>query len=439
MPWVDYRRGVTSRATTPARTRLTAAVALALVGAVAAGCGGGADPDDSASTTSTPTTGATAPTPSRTASPSTSASASTPSSQPSGGAANVSACARQTADGLSEEQALGQLLMVAFDTAASRTALDGLIADQHVGNVIYLGGWDGASRVKETSEHLQAQATKSATAGIPLLLAADQEGGEVRQLRGEGFTKVPSAKVQAQMSSSELTAAAKLWAGELKDVGINVNLAPVTDTVPADIGRGNEPIGKYARQYGSDPATVTKASTAFLKGMIEGGIMGTVKHFPGLGRVSKNTDFNTTGITDLVATPNDPFLAPFTAGVKAGAGLVMVSSARYPGLDATKTQAMFSKPIITGLLRDKLGFEGVVITDDINAKSVRSIPAAQRAVDYIAAGGDILLTGDPESVPTMVTALSDKARTDEAFATQLESSVLRVVALKERMGLITCG
>ena len=422
--------------TLPGR-RLAAAVALGLTGALAAGCGGGSAPDGTAS--STPSTTSSAPGP---ASPSPSASAAaSASSSPSSAATtvDVSACVRQKADSLSEEQAIGQLLMVAFDTAAPRTALDGLIADQHVGNVIYLGGWDGAGRVKETSSHLQDQATQAATAGIPLLLAADQEGGEVRQLRGQGFSAVPSAKVQAQMSPSALTAAAKGWAGELKAVGINVNLAPVTDTVPAEIGRANEPIGKWGRQYGSDPATVTKASTAFLKGMIEGGVMGTVKHFPGLGRVEKNTDFNTTGITDTVATPKDPFLAPFTAGVKAGAGLVMVSSARYPGLDATKTQAMFSKPILTGLLRGQLGYEGVVITDDINAKAVRSIPADERATSYIAAGGDILLTGSPESVPGMVDALATKARADEEFATQLETSVLRVVALKERMGLISCG
>ncbi|KRE43898.1 beta-hexosaminidase [Knoellia sp. Soil729] len=329
--------------------------------------------------------------------------------------------------------------MVAFQTGDSRTALDDLIADQHVGNVIYLGGWDGASLVKKTSAHLQAQATKAATAGIPLLLAADQEGGEVRQLRGEGFSKVPSAKVQAQMSSAELTAAAKGWAGELKAVGINVNLAPVTDTVPADIGTANEPIGKYGRQYGSDPATVTKASTAFLKGMIEGGIMGTVKHFPGLGRIRNNTDFNATGITDNIATPKDPFLAPFTAGVKAGAGLVMVGSARYPGLDDTRTQAMFSKPIITGLLRDQLGFDGVVITDDINAKAVQAIPVAERATSFLRAGGDILLTGDPKSVPAMTKAITDKARADEGFALHVDAAVLRVVALKERMGLISCS
>lgn len=396
-------------------------------------CGGGAAPEQTASSTPSTTSGSTD-TPSPSATPS-----GTVEPSASGGPVNVSACVRQKAASLTEEQAIGQLMMVAFDTAASRTALDDLIAAEHVGNVIYLGGWDGATRVKRTSAHLQEQATEAATAGIPLLLAADQEGGEVRQLRGEGFSRPPTAKVQAQMSSAELTQAAKGWAGELKAVGINVNLAPVTDTVPAEIGRANEPIGKWGRQYGADPDTVTKASTAFLKGMIDGGVMGTVKHFPGLGRIENNTDFNTTGITDTVATPDDPFLAPFTAGVEAGAGLVMVSSARYPGLDATKTQAMFSKPIITDLLRARLGYDGVVITDDINAKAVRSIPAAERATSYIAAGGDILLTGDPGSVPEMVTALADRARADEDFATQLETSVLRVVALKERMGLISCG
>lgn len=444
MPCVDYRRGVTSRSTTLARPRLTATVAIALAGLLAAGCGGGETPDDTASTSPSGASSTATGSPTPSATPSTtspSASASGTEGPPeAGGTANVSACARHTADALTEEQALGQLLMVAFQTSDSRTTLDGLIAKQHIGNVIYLGGWnDGAALVKQTSAHLQAQATKAATAGIPLLLAADQEGGEVRQLRGPGFSNVPSAKVQAQMPPAELTAAAKVWAGELKAAGINVNLAPVTDTVPADIGKANGPIGKYGRQYGSDPATVTKASSAFLKGMIEGGVMGTVKHFPGLGRIRNNTDFNTTGITDTVATPKDPFLAPFTAGVKAGAGLVMVGSARYPGLDATKTQAMFSKPIITGLLRDKLGFDGVVITDDINAKAVQALPVAKRATSFIEAGGDILLTGDPSSVPTMTKAISDKARADENFALLVDASVLRVVALKERMGLVACG
>ena len=124
--------------------------------------------------------------------------------------------------------------------------------------MIYLGGWDGADKVTRTSEHLQGLVSGKSTGDVGLLIAADQEGGEVHQLRGEGFTRPPSAKEQATMSSAALTRAATGWARELKAAGVNVNLAPVTDTVPADIGRANEPIGRCGRQYGSDPETVER-------------------------------------------------------------------------------------------------------------------------------------------------------------------------------------
>ena len=234
-----------------------------------------------------------------------------------------------------------------------------------------------------TSEHLQGLVSGTSTGDVGLLVAADQEGGVVHQLRGEGFTRPPSAKQQATMSSSALTKAATGWAREMKAAGVNVNLAPVTDTVPADIGRANEPIGKWGRQYGSDPKTVERASSAFLKGMLAGGIEGTVKHFPGLGRIRNNTDFNATGITDDVTTADDPYLQPFAAGVKAGAGLVMVGSAKYSKLDPG-VPAMFSAPIVTDLLRGDLGYDGVVITDDVNAKAVAATPAPQRAVKVVA-------------------------------------------------------
>ncbi len=110
------------------------------------------------------------------------------------------------------------------------------------------------------------------------------------------------------MDPADLTEAAASWAEELKAAGVNVNLAPVTDTVPEDIGRANEPIGKWGRQYGSTPEAVSRSATAFLEGMLEGGVQGTVKHFPGLGRIRNNTDFSSTGITDEVATEDDPFL-----------------------------------------------------------------------------------------------------------------------------------
>ena len=219
---------------------------------------------------------------------------------------------------------------------------------------------------------------------------------------------------------------------------MNVNLAPVTDTVPAQIGRANEPIGKWGRQYGSTPRTVSRAATAFLKGMLAGGIEGTVKHFPGLGRIRGNTDFTTTGITDDVATVDDPFLAPFQDGIDAGAGLVMVSSARYPKLDA-KNAAMFSPAIIDALLRGRMGYTGVVITDDLNAAAARTLTPADRAVRYVSAGGDILLTGDPSVATTMMSALATSAANSPALATKVKDSVMRVLTLKERMGLLPCS
>ncbi len=410
---------------TTASPRRAALAAGALLALVTAGCA----QDDAAPT---PSAAASTPieSPSTSSGP-TAAETPTPSAGPE-------ACVQQTMSSLSEEQRLGQLLMIGFDTAAPLDALDADIGQDHVGNVIYLGGWEGADKVTRTSEHLQGLVSGDSTGDVGLLVAADQEGGEVHQLRGDGFTRPPSAEDQAKLAPAELTREATMWAKQLKAAGVNVNLAPVTDTVPKSIGTANEPIGKFGRQYGSDPETVERASRAFLKGMLAGGIEGTVKHFPGLGRIRNNTDFNATGITDDVTTSDDPYLEPFAAGVDAGAGLVMVGSAKYTKLDAG-VPAMFSRKIVTDLLRDRMGYAGVVITDDVNATAVKATPAGERAVKVVDAGGDIVLTGDASGAPVMLRALADEAAADPAFSRKVDASVARVLTLKERMGLLPCS
>ncbi len=394
--------------------------ALLLTGALAvtlAGCSGSSGGDST--TTADPT-----------AAPSTTAAS--PSSTP------TPVCADQVLSALTDDQRLGQLIMVGFDTNAARGSLDTLITEQHVGNVIYLGGWDGAEKVKSTSTHLQGLVSETATAGLGLLIAADQEGGEVHQLRGKGFTQPPSASTQATMAPDALTKAATGWAKEMKAAGVNVNLAPVADTVPESMGTKNGPIGKYHREYGSDPEGVATSVTAFIKGMLAGDVEPTVKHFPGLGRIRNNTDFSSTGITDDTTTVDDPYLKPFVAGIDAGAGLVMVGSARYSKIDPD-VPAMFSAPIVTDLLRGELGFDGVVITDAVNAEAVKATKPADRAVKVIAAGGDIVLTGDAGTVPAMLAALRSKVAADPEFADQVQSSVERVLTLKDRMGLLPCS
>ena len=336
---------------------------------------------------------------------------------------------------MSQAQRWGQLFMVGIQPGTAPAGIDATIRASHVGSVIYLGGWSGASTVKATSDHLQQVATGPAD----LLIAADQEGGAVQQLKGKGFSVLPSALNQGKMSPTQLRALGATLARELRAAGVNVNLAPVADTVPPSMVDTNAPIGKYRRELGTDPAVVAAAVPELVTALQSGTVVATVKHFPGLGRITGNTDVTTVGITDTQTSADDPFLEPFRAGVASGVGMVMVSSARYPKLDETN-QAMFSRAIVTDLLRGKLGFDGVIVTDDVGAaKAVAAVPVPERAVRFLAAGGDRVLTANAAAVPSMLAAIKARAARDPAFAAGIEASVRRVLDLKARFGLLQCA
>jgi beta-N-acetylhexosaminidase len=334
--------------------------------------------------------------------------------------------------------------MVGIHPSASSRALAAQVSKQQLGGVIYLGGWwQGSATVTAVSQRLQAAASARAraTGGVGrLLVAADQEGGEVQQLRGAGFTRIPSARTQATMGTTALQRSAAAWGRELKRAGVNVNLAPVADTVPTSLGSGNAPIGAHRRDFvPGSPSANGRYAAAFVRGTLAAGIAPTVKHFPGLGRVRANTDVAASGITDSTTTMTDPYLVPFREAIAAGAPLVMLSSARYTRIDGAH-QAMFSTPVISTLLRGRLGFDGVVISDDVGAaRAVSAVPVGERATRFVAAGGDVVLTAEPEQAGTMVAALTARAAKSPAFATQLRAATARVVALKVRLGLASCG
>ena len=186
-----------------------------------------------------------------------------------------------------------------------------MLRDQRAGGVVLLGTWNGASTVGAATRHWQPVGS-TASGGIGVLVAADQEGGQVRHLQGAGFTATPSALSQGRAGTAGATAATV--AAELKAVGVNVDLAPVADTVAASFAPRNAPIGAYQREYGNDPATVSKAVVAAVGGYQDGGISATLKHFPGLGRVTGNTDLTANGTTDTTTTADDAYLEPFRAG-----------------------------------------------------------------------------------------------------------------------------
>jgi beta-N-acetylhexosaminidase len=332
-------------------------------------------------------------------------------------------------------QRAGQLLMVGLQPTGSSRALAAQVKKQGLGGVIFLGGWsNGATSMAAISTRLQAAAADG------LLVAADQEGGQVQQLRGSGFTRMPSARTQAQSGVGTEQKNVEAWSRQLKKAGVNINLAPVADTVPTSLGAANQPIGRYRRDFApGSPKTNATYAAAFVRGTLAAGIAPTVKHFPGLGRITGNTDVTTIGITDRTTDADDPYLAPFAAGIKAGAPLVMISSARYPKLDADNP-AMFSRAVVSGLLRDSLGFDGVVITDDVGAaRAVSAVPVGQRATRFIAAGGDIVLTARSSQAPTMLKAIAAKRAASPAFADQVDAAAARVLDLKADLGLVKCS
>lgn len=340
-------------------------------------------------------------------------------------------------DRMSLAQQVGQLFMVGTPAAQVDRRTKAQIRQFHVGNVMLTGrSYDGVRPPARVSRTMQGQVSKPATAEVRLFVATDQEGGLVRVLQGPGLSKIPTALEQGRWRPAKLRNAADRWAGELRRAGVNLNLAPVLDTVPSRrAAEHNPPIGVFDREFGYTPEKVTSHGLAFQRGMADGRVATAVKHFPGLGRVRANTD-TSANVVDRVTRRHDPYLAPFRAAVDADAPFVMMSTARYTRLDP-KRPAAFSPYVIETMLRGDLGFEGVVISDDLGgAQQVARIPLAQRAVRFVAAGGDVVLTVHPETLPAMYRAVLDRARDDKRFRARVEASALRILTAKHRQGLL---
>jgi beta-N-acetylhexosaminidase len=337
--------------------------------------------------------------------------------------------------GLTER--VGQLFMVGAPATSEAGQTLPLLRQYHVGSIILTGRSSlGVEATAQTTAVLQSEARSTSSVGLPLLIATDQEGGMVQVLGGPGFSNLPTALQQGATPVDSLRAQAQAWGFELHAAGVNVDLAPVLDVVPDSGAMSNAPIGAFDRQFGQDPANVAEHGLAFIRGMENAGVSPTIKHFPGLGRVNGNPD-NSSAVTDDVTSRHDAYLMPFAAAIKAGAPIVMVSTATYRLLDPNYPAA-FSRTIVTGILRGDLSFTGLVISDDLGrAVQVRGWSPGERAVDFIAAGGDLVLTVEPKVIPEMIAAVMSKAQGDPVFRAQVDTAALRVLLAKRARGLFS--
>jgi len=337
------------------------------------------------------------------------------------------------ADWTLEEQ-VGALFMVGVP-AGDGTCSANLLGDRHVVG-LFLSG-----RSQHGSQAIADQVADCrdlASAQVPLLVATDQEGGRVQVLQGEGFDQFPSAMQQS--TDENLTEAATQMAAQLRSAGVDVNFAPVVDLVDESFAPNNPPIGAIQRNFGFTTETVAQQAAAFAQGMQNSDVIPTLKHFPGLGRVTVNTDFGS-GVVDTETTADSDSVQVYDQIIgklgnnPATAPWIMVSTAVYNQIDSAEPAA-FSPAVIA--LAKQSGFNGILITDDLSdATQVAAWTPGDRAIKAIEAGIDVVLfSANIDDVPAAMDAVLDRAQNDPEFRAQVQAAAARVANVADnRSGL----
>lgn len=249
------------------------------------------------------------------------------------------------------------------------------------------------------------QLRSAAPTGIAPLVLADEEGGAVQRLQGVVGT-VPSARAMGSMSPARVRALAATIGRRMLAAGVTVDLAPVLDLDDGPGPSAADPDG--TRSFGTDPAAVSARADAFAAGLRAAGVLPVVKHFPGLGHASGNTD-NMPARTVPWSQLRTAGLQPFRVAVASGVPAVMVANAGVPGL--TSLPASISPLVIGTVLRRQLHFDGLVVTDSLSAEALRQAgyPPPQAAVAALRAGADLILLGDGGTEDPVVAAQATSA------------------------------
>lgn len=333
---------------------------------------------------------------------------------------------------LTLEQKVGQVLCLGWDADSERG--DALTVNAHAralveelgaGSIIVMGrNYARPEQLRATLAELQS------LAAVPLFVAVDQEGGSVNRF-GPPFTAFPGNMALGAIArdAAGLTRAqAELQAEELTAIGVNWNFAPVLDV---NNNPDNPIIG--IRSYGSDPARVAELGAAAVEGYQRNGLLACAKHFPGHGDTGVDSHHALPTIPGDRERLNSVELVPFRAAIAAGVGAIMTTHILFPALDSVNP-ATLSPAILTGLLRQELGYNGVVITDCLEMGAIADgVGVANATVEAIKAGADVALICHTLSVQRESRqALLDAVRSGELPESRLDEAVERVLAAKQR-------
>jgi len=352
----------------------------------------------------------------------------------------------ETLHSLTLDEKIGQLIVPSFYTGFVSSDSDvyddlvSLVHEQHVGGFHVFGGREPAPPVLLNPTYdrstlgppLDAASLLNrlqSIARVPLLVTADFETGVGFRLAGA--TTFPRAMAFGAAGDAQLAfEAGRITAVEARAIGVHVNFAPVVDV-------NNNPRNPVinTRSFGEDPALVSRLASAFARGVEQGGMIATAKHFPGHG----DTDVDSHLGLPLIQHPRERLeqleLVPFRGAIAAGADAVMTAHIELPALDPTSgTPTTFSQRIVSGLLRKELGFEGLVYTDSMSMDAVSDLaPPGEAAVRALQAGHDVVLhSPDPRAA---VRAIKTAALAGDVTPGRLDESVRRILTAKARLGL----
>lgn len=311
-----------------------------------------------------------------------------------------------------------------------RTAAE-LISTYHVGGIIYFT-WAHNTRDPHQIADLSNGLQRAALAGrsrLPLLVSTDQEHGIVCRV-GEPATLLPGAMaLGAGGSRSDTRRAAWIAGAELAALGVNQNYAPDADV---NVNPANPVIG--VRSFGSDPDAVAALVAEQVKGYQGAGIASTAKHFPGHGDTSTDSHTGLPVINHTRAQWEELDAPPFRAAIRARIDSIMTAHIVVPALDPSEDPATLSRPILTGILREELGYDGVVVTDSLGMEGVRTKYGDDRVpVLALLAGVDQLL--NPPNLSVAWNAVLGAVRGGEISEARVDESILRILRLKSRLGL----
>lgn len=269
----------------------------------------------------------------------------------------------------------------------------------------------------------------------PLLMAVDQEGGIVERFRFPEMSLSPGLMALGHANDLELTYKVHEVMGlELKDIGIHIDFAPCIDV---NNNPANPIIG--VRSFGSDPNLVAEHGAAALRGLQAGGVAACVKHFPGHGNTALDSHLSLPSISSTIDELRKTELPPFEAAIKAGVETIMTAHIIFPELDP-ELPATLSKPILTGILRKELGFNGIIVTDSLSMKAIADRWGfAEATVLSIEAGADLVLALGPvknqlEALEGLIKAV-EEGRITEA---RLDESLTKLEALRQKYNNMPC-